>query len=57
MAAGDFLGDVRAGGAYVQSEITGNLFEEVTDYTTVGANPLAFTRYYNSVSWTRGLTP
>lgn len=29
---------------------TGNLFEQVTDYTTTGANPLAFTRYYNSQS-------
>jgi RHS repeat-associated protein len=29
---------------------TGNLFEEVADYTTVGANPLSFTRYYNSQS-------
>ena len=28
----------------------GNLFEEVTDYTTAGANALAFTRYYNSLA-------
>ena len=27
----------------------GNLFDEVTDYTTAGANPLSFTRYYNSL--------
>ncbi len=29
---------------------TGNVFEEITDYTTVGANPLAFIRYYNSMA-------
>jgi RHS repeat-associated protein len=28
---------------------SGNLFEQATDYTTAGQNPLAFTRYYNSV--------
>ena len=28
---------------------TGNLFEEATDYTTAGQNPLSFTRYYNSL--------
>lgn len=27
----------------------GNLFESFTDYTTAGANPLAFIRYYNSL--------
>lgn len=27
---------------------TGNVFEQVLDYTTVGQNPLAFIRYYNS---------
>ncbi|HEY1580458.1 MAG TPA: RHS repeat-associated core domain-containing protein [Terracidiphilus sp.] len=27
---------------------SGNLFQQATDYTTVGENPLAFTRYYNS---------
>nr|WP_281383593.1 RHS repeat-associated core domain-containing protein [Granulicella aggregans] len=27
---------------------TGNMFEEVEDYTTVGPNPLTFVRYYNS---------
>jgi RHS repeat-associated protein len=27
---------------------TGNMFEQVTDYTTVGQNPLAYVRYYNS---------
>ena len=27
---------------------TGNMTEVVTDYTTVGTNPLALTRYYNS---------
>lgn len=26
------------------------MYEAVTDYSTVGANPLAFTRYYNSMS-------
>lgn len=34
---------------------TGNLFEKVTDYTTVGQNPLAFVRSYNSQSYTRNL--
>jgi RHS repeat-associated protein len=29
---------------------TGNLFEEVTDYETVGANTLSFIRYYNSLA-------
>jgi RHS repeat-associated protein len=29
---------------------TGNMYEEVRDYSTAGANPLAFTRYYNSLS-------
>jgi hypothetical protein len=29
---------------------TGNVFEQLTDYTTVGTNPLAFTRYYNSMA-------
>lgn len=28
---------------------TGNLYYEVTDYRTAGANPLQFTRYYNSL--------
>ena len=27
---------------------TGNKYEEVTDFTTIGVNPLNFTRYYNS---------
>lgn len=27
---------------------SGNLFEDVDDYSTVGVNPLAFTRYYDS---------
>jgi RHS repeat-associated protein len=27
----------------------GNKFEEVADYSTAGANPLSFTRYYNSL--------
>lgn len=34
---------------------TGNMFERVTDYATVGTNPLAFTRYYNSQNYTRNL--
>ncbi len=29
---------------------TGNLYEQVLDYTTVGPNPLSFTRYYNSLA-------
>ena len=29
---------------------TGNKYEQVTDYTTAGQNPLAFTRYYNSMA-------
>jgi len=28
---------------------TGNMFEQVADYQTPGANPLGFTRYYNSM--------
>jgi RHS repeat-associated protein len=28
---------------------TGNLFEQVNDFSTVGVNPLSFTRYYNSL--------
>ena len=31
---------------------TGNLFEEATDYTSAGQNPLSFTRYYNSLGGT-----
>ena len=27
---------------------TGNVYDKVTDYSTVGTNPLAFVRYYNS---------
>lgn len=34
---------------------TGNMFSEVKDYTTVGTNPLAFIRYYNSLSWQHNL--
>jgi RHS repeat-associated protein len=34
---------------------TGNVFEEITDYTTIGANRLAFIRYYNSMA--NGSTP
>jgi RHS repeat-associated protein len=30
----------------------GNVYEEVTDYTTSGQNPLSFTRYYNSLAGT-----
>jgi YD repeat-containing protein len=29
---------------------TGNLFQQVTDYQTAGANQLVFTRYYNSLA-------
>ncbi len=48
------------GGAAVGDPIntaTGNLFEHVTDYTTSGQNPLQLTRYYNSLGYTRNLTP
>lgn len=30
----------------------GNLYDEITDYSTSGSNPLSFTRYYNSLSST-----
>ena len=36
---------------------TGNVYEGVTDYTTKGTNPLALTRSYNSMSYTRNLLP
>ena len=41
------------GGAYLRARNpiqanTGNVFYSYTDYTTAGANPLSFTRYYNS---------
>jgi hypothetical protein len=36
---------------------TGNMCETVTDYTTAGQNPLALTRIYHSLSYTRGLYP
>src|SRR6185437_267781 len=29
---------------------TGNVYQQVTDYTTVGQNPLSFVRYYNSMA-------
>ncbi|MBV8978160.1 MAG: RHS repeat-associated core domain-containing protein [Alphaproteobacteria bacterium] len=29
---------------------TGNMYQQVTDYATVGQNPLAFIRYYNSMA-------
>ena len=29
---------------------SGNMYQAVTDYTTVGQNPLAFIRYYNSMA-------
>jgi len=48
------------GQAYVGLPVnvaTANMFESATDYTTVGTNPLALTRYYNSQSYTRGLYP
>src|SRR5262249_15313041 len=35
---------------------TGNKFEQVEDYTTVGQNPLRFTRYYNSLPGTTATT-
>jgi RHS repeat-associated protein len=36
---------------------TGNMFEQVTDYTTAGQNPLSFTRYYNSLASTDPYAP
>lgn len=36
--------------------LTGNVFYHADDYTTVGQNPLAFTRYYNSLSNAPGIT-
>jgi RHS repeat-associated protein len=36
---------------------TGNLYKEVTDYTTVGTNPLALIRSYNSQSYPLNLNP
>ena len=36
---------------------TGNLYEQVTDYTTVGTNPLALIRSYNSQGYTRNPFP
>jgi RHS repeat-associated protein len=36
---------------------TGNMFYELNDYTTVGTNPLAFTRSYNSFSQQHNLFP
>lgn len=35
---------------------TGNVYYEVTDYRTAGANPLQFTRYYNSLAAASGNT-
>ncbi len=34
---------------------TGNVFEQITDYTTAGQNPLQFIRYYNSMGNATGL--
>ena len=34
---------------------SGNMYDQVTDYTTVGQNPLAFIRYYNSMATTNTL--
>ncbi len=36
---------------------TGNVYENVTDYTTVGTNPLALVRSYNSMSYNRNEFP
>jgi len=36
---------------------TGNMYEKVIDYTTVGTNPLSFIRSYNSMSYGRNLYP
>lgn len=48
---------VSANGSAVRGQpiniATGNMYEQVTDYTTVGTNPLALTRTYNSMSYTR----
>jgi YD repeat-containing protein len=35
---------------------TGNVFYNVTDYSTQGANPLQLTRYYNSMTQQAGVT-
>jgi RHS repeat-associated protein len=35
---------------------TGNMFKEITDYTTAGPNPLSFIRYYNSLGNGPGLS-
>jgi RHS repeat-associated protein len=45
----------RPGGCIVGDPIdpsTGNMFEQVNDYTTAGQNPLTFTRSYNSMGQT-----
>ncbi len=36
---------------------TGNVFEQVTDYTTAGQNPLTYTRYYNSQGFSNFTNP
>jgi RHS repeat-associated protein len=55
------LGDVDKTGYVNAGEpinlATGNVSQLVTDYTTKGTNPLAFTRAYNSMSYTRNLQP
>jgi RHS repeat-associated protein len=48
------------GGAEVGDPInlaTGNVYEKVVDYTTVGTNKLSLIRSYNSMSYTRNLFP
>ena len=35
---------------------TGNMYEQITDYTTAGPNPLSFIRYYNSLGNGPGLS-
>jgi RHS repeat-associated protein len=44
---------VTSGGTDPINIATGNVYEKVTDYTTVGTNPLALIRSYNSLSYTR----
>lgn len=59
-ADGALCFDRCVGGAAVGDPInvaTGSLFEEITDYTTSGANPLRLTRFYNSLSLRRSLYP
>jgi RHS repeat-associated protein len=46
-----------SGGSDPINIATGNVIEQVTDYTTVGTNKLALIRTYNSMSYARNLNP